>query len=410
MRLAGPRRPHPQRALGDLAAQFRKAARIAQELDDFFQLLARLVNAGHISKGHAPLLFGQHLGLALAKAHGAAAAALLHLAHGEETHRDNQQEGQRLKQDIEQDVRLIRRLALIFHVILGQQGRQRDVVGNGNRGIGLAILELAGDALFAHLRVIDAALGDLGAEFGIGDRLRAYIIARAEQRYGEEQGEEDPPPYQKALRPGVSIGLAAGLNRKLAGISFINGMFRAPVGTRGTDRPVAVKIPRSLALQPAPGHEIAEIGNGQVVDVGRFIPGHRQQARHRHPPAPQQIAAHPPMGEIGKGNKGPPPDAQQFLHHLVGPLGGLQRLAQDRIIETGIGIERQNGIRIALNRRQPLRHAACHIMRVQLQPARIASAFIAQRRHQRAIAAADIQHLCPRRHMAGNHRQIGAQR
>jgi hypothetical protein len=45
-RLAGARRAHEQRALGDLAAEARELLRVAQELDDLLELLLGLVDAG----------------------------------------------------------------------------------------------------------------------------------------------------------------------------------------------------------------------------------------------------------------------------------------------------------------------------------------------------------------------------
>jgi hypothetical protein len=60
------------------------------------------------------------------------------------------------------------------------------------------------------------------------------------------------------------------------------------------------------------------------------------------------------MGEIGKGHEGPLPDTQQFLQHLSGRAVCNVWLRGSRI-ETGVGIEREVGVRVALYRRQPLR-------------------------------------------------------
>src|SRR3546814_2136153 len=46
---------------------------------------------------------------------------------------------------------------------------------------------------------------------------------------------------------------------------------------------------------------------------------------------------------------------------------------------------------------------------IDLEPARIDPAAIAQRRHQRAVAAADIEHARTRHDMIGDDREIGAQ-
>src|SRR3546814_18139458 len=74
--LAGAGAADQQRALGYLPTQLGEAVRVLEEFDDFLQLLARLVDPGDIGKGDAALSLGQQLGLALAEAHGPAAAAL----------------------------------------------------------------------------------------------------------------------------------------------------------------------------------------------------------------------------------------------------------------------------------------------------------------------------------------------
>ena len=72
-RLAGAGRADQQRALGDLAAEARELGRVLQELDDFLQFLARFVDAGDVVERHLAVLFGQHLGAALAEPHRARA-------------------------------------------------------------------------------------------------------------------------------------------------------------------------------------------------------------------------------------------------------------------------------------------------------------------------------------------------
>jgi hypothetical protein len=57
-----------------------EARRIAQEFDDFFEFLARFVDAGDVIERHPTRAFGEQLGLGLAEAHRPGAATLLHLA------------------------------------------------------------------------------------------------------------------------------------------------------------------------------------------------------------------------------------------------------------------------------------------------------------------------------------------
>jgi hypothetical protein len=55
--------------------------------------------------------------------------------------------------------------------------------------------------------------------------------------------------------------------------------------------------------------------------------------------------------EIGEADEGAPPDAQQFVKDQVRPGGGLQRLAEDRVIERLVGIVGKVDIGIALHHR-----------------------------------------------------------
>src|SRR3546814_7235457 len=52
---------------------------------------------------------------------------------------------------------------------------------------------------------------------------------------------------------------------------------------------------------------------------------------------------HAPMREIGEGDEGARRDAQQLVQHAVGRARGLQRLAQNRIVEAARSEERRVG-------------------------------------------------------------------
>ena len=93
-RLAGAGRSDQQHAARNAAAEALELLRIAQEFDDLLQILLRLVDAGDILEGDAPLRLRQQLRLRLAKAHGAAGAAL-HLARQENPHAEEGDERQR---------------------------------------------------------------------------------------------------------------------------------------------------------------------------------------------------------------------------------------------------------------------------------------------------------------------------
>ena len=92
-RLAGAGRADQQHAARDLAAEALEFLRVAQELDDLFEIFLGFIDAGDILEGDAPMRFGQKLGLRLAEPHGAARAGL-HLAHEEYPYAEDQQHRQ----------------------------------------------------------------------------------------------------------------------------------------------------------------------------------------------------------------------------------------------------------------------------------------------------------------------------
>ena len=145
-----------------------------------------------------------------------------------------------------------------------------------------------------------------------------------------------------------------------------------------------------------------------MMDILRRIPAYRQVAGHWHPAIAQQRPAHPPIGEIGKADEGPAPGSDQFGEHQIGPLGGLQRLAEHGIIEAVIGIIDQIAVGIALDHAEPACDAGLDQRAVDLDPANVAAP-AQQRRHQRAVAAADIEHAGARLDMRGDDREVGAQ-
>ena len=115
------------------------------------------------------------------------------------------------------------------------------------------------------------------------------------------------------------------------------------------------------------------------------------------------------MGEIGEGDECLPADAQQFLDHAIRAAGGLERLAEDRIVEAGLGIIDEIGVGIALDHGKPTGYGGGDIMRVDFQAAGIDLFRIAQRSHQGAVAAADVKNAGAGRDGAGDEGQIGAQ-
>ena len=210
--LPGTGRTDQQRALGDLPAKLGEPLRIAQELDDFLQFLARFVDAGHVVESDLARTFGQQLGLGLAEAHRAAAAALLHLAQSEEGDAEDQQERQRIEQDIQQHIWLFSLATGELHPVVFHQPGDLDVIGHRNGREGFPVLERAGDQLVAKLHVLHFTLDHCIAEVGITDRSARALPGIAEKGDDQQQGEEYPAPDHQLPDPGVgSVRLLLGI-------------------------------------------------------------------------------------------------------------------------------------------------------------------------------------------------------
>ena len=177
---AGARRAHQQRPLGNLAAQARKLLRVAKKLDDLLQLFLGLVDAGHVVEGDAPVLFGQQLGPALAKAHGPAAPAALHAVHEIDPHADQQQERQEGQQN-RYETRLFLRLDHKIDVLLEQElGDVRALGADGH--IVLPVGAAKHHPLAIERNTLDIARIDRADEFGIADGARVHRrLSPAEQ-------------------------------------------------------------------------------------------------------------------------------------------------------------------------------------------------------------------------------------
>jgi hypothetical protein len=191
--LAGARRADEQRALRDLAAEARELLRVAQELDDLLELLLGLVDTGDVVEGDLARLLGQQLGLRLAEAHGAAAAAALHPVHEEDPDADQQQERQpEAERRDEAGLLLRRRLDLDAvlpevgnHVVAARlDGLEGDAVGGGDIDP-LAVEPHRGD-LAGLDAVEEVRVADLAAH-----RRAAAVREDVEQRHHQEE-QDDP--------------------------------------------------------------------------------------------------------------------------------------------------------------------------------------------------------------------------
>src|ERR1019366_6794615 len=163
--LAGSRRPNQQYALGNASAELLELLRLAQELDNFFQLFLGFIHAGDVFEGHLLLLHGEQSRLALAK-RKCLIAATLHLADHDEPQRAQQHEWRQVEQPggpasrcrvLHRDVDLLV-LKDLVHV--------RIVPRNRDMEPSLVVLEFATNLLAGHRHLGDVALIHLGEELG----------------------------------------------------------------------------------------------------------------------------------------------------------------------------------------------------------------------------------------------------
>ncbi len=160
-RLAGAGRADQERAARDAPAKPLEFLWIAQELDDFLQIVLGLVHARHVVKGYAALLLGQKLCLRLAETERPAAARL-HLAHEEHPDRDQKQHREPIHEHAKQR-RHVLGCGLRFeaHVLVVQALNEIRIVGHVGL-VGRAAGQRAGDLIAgndhgAHVARVDIA-------------------------------------------------------------------------------------------------------------------------------------------------------------------------------------------------------------------------------------------------------------
>jgi hypothetical protein len=203
-RLAGAGRTHEQNAARDLAAEPLELLRIAQELDDFLEILLGFINAGHVGKGHPAMCLGQKLRLRLAKSHGAAGAAL-HLAHEEDPDTEDEQDRQPGDQVSDQSVRTVDlRPCGDRHVAFVQSVDETGITGRVGLKPGRGIGVIARDPLADDRHVTDTPRINILEELRIGDVTPRSALARTLEHVEQcDQQERDDCPKGKIAEVGI---------------------------------------------------------------------------------------------------------------------------------------------------------------------------------------------------------------
>ncbi len=198
-RLPRARRTDQQHALGNAAAQIRVLLRVLQELDDLFELVLRLVDAGHIREAHLHLIVGVDLGAAPRERHHAALGAA-HAPEEEAPDRDEEDERDDPAEHIRQPV--IGRLAGVLDVfrlellsqlrILDPRCRKLPAFRIGAHLFGERPADrLIADRDLGDLAVLEQRL-ELGVRNGAAGRRQEVHLREAEQ-----EQEREPVPERR---------------------------------------------------------------------------------------------------------------------------------------------------------------------------------------------------------------------
>ncbi len=192
-----PGRPDHQDAARNPATEFLKLAGIAQEIDEFLDVLFRFVDAGDVRERRLDLIFRKQPRLALAERHRSAAAtrAALHLPHEKHEHRNDDQDREARDQQLRPDALLLRRLSNHVDVVVDQLVHQFRIVDRRADDFEVfARLALADDHEAVDGNLVHLILLNFGDEARIGDLLRLWshteIVEHRQQHRGDDQPQE----------------------------------------------------------------------------------------------------------------------------------------------------------------------------------------------------------------------------
>ena len=186
--LAGPRRAEEEHPFGYLGANGIILAGVAQEFDDFRQFLLRFVFTSNVFKGNLDLTFPVHLGMALAKVHDPAAAAL-GLLHDEEPDGNEDQDWQDCCQHVHPPRRLFGRFGDDVDISIAQC-RQECRIGRGIRSKRGSVFQLSDDSVIGcDLDGIDFFLLHLTHEIRV--RNFRFICLTAGKGIYDRYGDDD---------------------------------------------------------------------------------------------------------------------------------------------------------------------------------------------------------------------------
>src|SRR3546814_3709387 len=112
-----------------------------------------------------------------------------------------------------------------------------------------------------------------------------------------------------------------------------------------------------------------------------------------------------PVAEVREGYDGATADPHEILQNRARAARGLQRLAQHDEVEGILGIVREIGVGVALNRRQAVRDAFVDAVHAELDAAAVDLLELREIRQELAVAAADVEHPAVRLDHVGDQLQ-----
>jgi len=209
--LARPGRPDDQHAFRDAAPEAPVALRILEEFDDLHQLVARLVDAGHVVETHAGLALHVDTGPALAhiKQPGRNATPLRHGT----PHPEQQEQRQRPRQQRTQpftvllaEVAHVRRVEVLDEIRIGHaDGVERtqpirialDGLGAvaGQDGVEAAGLERPRHGRLRQRDLVDLAAVQELLELAVRQRRRRDHVRHRLEQHEQDDGEQPVPQH-----------------------------------------------------------------------------------------------------------------------------------------------------------------------------------------------------------------------
>ncbi len=240
--LARARRTVEQDPLGDLRPHLLEARGRLEELLDLLELLDRFVETGDVGEGDLRLVLGERLGLRLAEAHDATAAALHLPEHPHEHEREQHERQQPVEQAQPGALALVIGVELVDAGVDDILGEVRGVLRREADGVFGAVLQLAGDGvvLVLHRGGRDLAVGELTRVAVERDLLGTVALG---ERTETEEGRHDDGSDHEDHQAATLLGHGHSERKTAAGTIYL--LVERPFPGRSRSRRRMLRPPRA---------------------------------------------------------------------------------------------------------------------------------------------------------------------